>query len=243
MWERYVGSQAAAVLIRRLYVLTWIPAWCGVFFISLAVIMDIYIISRVSFTRCGVFRFPSLLEASVQYDNSLQNVCLVPVTLCGLAALGVFSHSSRSPLDHRLGTDGHNPWTLQVMRSACTRIALRGQREGSQARSNQDLTNLLLHFPLHHQDPHDAALIPLSGTFSTLTQLLCPTVAVLHSPPILANLMDSICFGKKQHVACPARQLAVTVRPGALPRTASFPNTAVTQSYTGATSRLLVTVA
>jgi hypothetical protein len=32
MWERYVGSQAAAVLIRRLYVLTWIPAWCGVFF-------------------------------------------------------------------------------------------------------------------------------------------------------------------------------------------------------------------
>jgi len=31
--ERYVVSQAAAVLIRRLYVLTWIPAWRGVFFL------------------------------------------------------------------------------------------------------------------------------------------------------------------------------------------------------------------
>ena len=90
MWERYVGSRTAAVLIRRLYVFTWIPAWCGVFFISLAVTMDIYIISRVSFTRYCVFRFPSLLEASVQYDNSLQNVYIVSVTRCGLGSGRIF---------------------------------------------------------------------------------------------------------------------------------------------------------
>lgn len=74
--------------------------------------------------------------------------------------------------------------------------------------------NAQLHFPPHHQDPPNVALNPLSDASSALTQPLCPTVTVLHSPPILVIFKDSTYCGKKKHVACPARQMIVTVRRG-----------------------------
>lgn len=75
-WE--LGGCSSDQTIVRLNVDTGV-LWC--FLISLAVTMDIYIISVVSFTRYCVFPFPSLLEASVQYDNSLQNDFLVCLRL------------------------------------------------------------------------------------------------------------------------------------------------------------------
>lgn len=68
-WEP--GGCSSDQTIVRLHVDTGV-VWCFLF----AVTMDIYNISRVSFTSYCVFRFPSLLEASVQYDNSLQPNCL-----------------------------------------------------------------------------------------------------------------------------------------------------------------------
>jgi hypothetical protein len=57
--ERGVGSQAVAVRIERLYVLTWIPAWRGVFLRFSAVpLYPTTISSRVTLTKDHVFRLP-----------------------------------------------------------------------------------------------------------------------------------------------------------------------------------------
>jgi hypothetical protein len=54
---RGVGSQAVAIRVARLYVLTWISAWCGVFLgFHQSSSLHIYIIS------CHVYEVPSSLE-------------------------------------------------------------------------------------------------------------------------------------------------------------------------------------
>lgn len=149
--------------------------------------MDIYIISRVSFARYCVFRFPSLLEASVQCDNFTTNTAIfVTATLRGLVDSG---HCSlfRALANHHIGKNAsralclasHAQTNCFPNRTAASPCGV--ERKDSRAPCTQthptpDLTI----------SPHRSPQRFLRSTFpSILTQPLAQPWRSCATPPIL----------------------------------------------------------